>query len=122
MSVNAGVFASEPTPDASRITGADIDALLSGRTAIGEWGDDTYRQYFDPSGTTFYAPKGKRTTRGSWRVSESGSHYESWWSGSDDNWEAYEIIRVSDGLAWRDPKGQLYPFAMLDGQQLVWPD
>ncbi len=114
----------EPLPEEAfvRISGDEITSILAGHTAIGTWGDDEYRQYFDLSGTTFYAPKGKRTTRGKWRLSEDGTRYESWWSGDEDNWEFYDVGRTLSGLVWVDPDGVHYPFEMVDGQQLVWPE
>jgi hypothetical protein len=122
LALNTSDDTGSPGSNSVRVTGDNITTLLAGQTAIGIWGDDTYRQYFDPSGTTFYAPKGKRTTRGKWRVSDDGLSYESWWSGDDDNWEVYGVFRDANGLVWIDPDGVRYPFEVVEGQQLVWPE
>lgn len=108
--------------EAIPITGDAITALLAGNTAIGVWNGDDYRQYFDPSGTTYYAPKGQRSTRGKWRVSEDGQAYESWWNGAEDNWETWWLAREDDRLVWIGHEGQTYPFEIVAGQQLVWPE
>jgi len=100
----------------------EISDLLIENTVIGEWNGDPYRQYFMADGTTFYAAKGKRSTRGKWRVSADGNSYESWWTGPDTNWESFSIMRTNEGLAWVDSAGVIYPFNLLTGEQLVWEE
>ncbi|MEM7073999.1 MAG: hypothetical protein AAGA28_07055 [Pseudomonadota bacterium] len=106
--------------DTTPVTGEALSRLLSGNTAVGDWNDDQYRQYFDPSGATIYAVKGKQPSRGRWRVSDDGASYESLWNGP--NWDAYEVVKTEAGHAWVTDSGTLYPFDMETGQQLTWPD
>jgi len=101
------------------LTKAEISAILSENTVIGEWNSTPYRQFFMADGVTYYAPKGKRTTRGRWRVSANGNTYESGWSGPETNWEAFAIMRTAEGLAWVDDAGGIFPFKVLTGQQLA---
>ena len=101
------------------ITGSEIIAMLAGNTAIGEWANDDYRQWFAADGSTIYAAFGKRSTLGAWRISEDGSRYESWWSGQ--HWEAYSILEREQQFYWVTTKGEELPFEIVEGQQLSWP-
>ena len=114
--------ATSPPDHLRHLSGEEITLLLSGRTAVGVWGSDAYRQFFEPGGVTYYAPRGKRSTRGLWRISVDGTRYESWWAGPADNWETYGVAVGAAGYVWIEPDGRSHPFEMLDGQQLVWPD
>ena len=104
------------------LTKVEIKNLLIENTAIGRWGDDDYRQYFSGTGVTYYAPRGKRSTRGKWRIPADGGGYESWWNGPEDNWERFGVRLTGKGYAWSDAEGTLHPFEMLDGQKLVWDE
>ena len=104
------------------LSGHEIKHLLTGNTAIGFWGEDHYRQFFDKSGATYYAPRGKRSTRGKWRVTRDNAAYESWWTGAEDNWERFDLRLTSDGYAWVDGAGMLHGFELVAGQQLVWDE
>ncbi len=53
----------------------EIEALLTGNTAIGTWDGAPYRQYFGSDGTTIYAQEGSRSARGEWRVDGERDEY-----------------------------------------------
>ena len=101
------------------LKGDEIRTLLVGHTALGTWAGQAYRQLFWADGTTIYAAKGVRSSRGKWRVGETGE-FESWWGGS--TWDRYPIVKVEDQLFWIDQTGARFAFEMLPGEQLVWPD
>ncbi|MEM7059195.1 MAG: hypothetical protein AAF557_16540 [Pseudomonadota bacterium] len=117
-----GILAATPLAFAQDVplTATEIAELLRGRTAIGTWQGTPYRQFFDPDGSTIYAPRTGRSTLGKWRVDASRDLYESWWEGS--GWEAWGVIRRDGNLYWTGPGIEAEPFRMMDGQQLVWPN
>ncbi len=104
------------------LAGLEIKYLLTGNTAIGRWGDDQYRQFFSEGGVTYYAQRGKRSTRGKWRITRGNDAYESWWSGADDNWVRFDVRLTPDGYAWVDSTGTIHPFELVAGEKLVWDD
>ena len=106
--------------DEVRLTATEIGDLLRGRTAIGTWQGTPYRQYFYADGTTIFAPKGQRSTRGEWRIDPARDVYESWWEGP--GWEAWSVIRREGSLYWTGSGIEPEPFVMVDGQDLVWPE
>ena len=100
------------------ITGEELRQRLSGNTAIGQWFDDTYRQWFAEDGTTIYAPKGKRSSRGQWRVSTDGQNYQSQWG--NGTWETYGVIEDNGQLFWTTSEGDRNKFELVEGQKLTW--
>lgn len=101
------------------LTADEIYELLNGQTAMGPWGDDLYRQLFQTNGRTIYAPKGQRSTLGGWRVNSDTHKYESEWG--QGRWESYGVVREDGQLFWVTSGGKMYPFVMLEGDQLLWP-
>lgn len=120
VSLILGVYANASWAEQTRLRAAEIEALISGRTAVGTWFDDTYRQYFNPDGTTIYAVDGKRSSSGKWQVDAALDVYQSWWPRSA--WENWEVYEEAEGYVWINVVGDRSPFIMEDGQQLLWPD
>jgi len=101
------------------LSGPQIAKLLTGNTITGKWNGTEYRQYFSDDGTTIYATRKSQSSLGLWRVRDHLQAYESWWKGS--GWSAYAILKSDVGLLWSNGAGIEYPFKVLPGQKLVWP-
>jgi hypothetical protein len=96
----------------------EIEALLSGNTAIGTWAGENYRQYFDPDGSTIYAQEGARSARGDWRIDEARDEYQSIWP-RDPEWEGWFIMEYAGDFFWVSKSTPPTPFKIIDGEQLV---
>ncbi len=94
----------------------EILSLLSGNTAVGVWEGATYRQYFDPDGSTIYAQEEARSTLGKWRVEDG--EYQSIWPG-DANWEGWFVMEFAGDHYWVSKATPPTPFSVLEGQQLI---
>ena len=114
LSLTSALAQAEPI----QLSAAEIDTLLRGNTAIGQWGRDNYRQHFSDSGSTIYAVEGRRSSRGLWRVNSGTNAYESWWERS--GWSAYDVLREDGQLYWLESTGDLYEFVVVEGQQLLF--
>ena len=106
--------------DPVRLTADEIRTLLAGNTAKGVWVDHEYRQYFPDYGTTYYAPKNGRSSRGRWRVNDATGEYESEWNESGF-WDGYAVTREGEQLFWVGDGVPPQPFQVLEGDHLVWP-
>ncbi|WP_299685974.1 hypothetical protein [uncultured Tateyamaria sp.] len=98
----------------------EIDALLSGNTAVGKWEGAAYRQYFDADGTTIYAQDGARSTRGKWRIDADKDEYQSIWP-RDADWEGWFVMEWAGTFYWVSKKTPPTPFELVEGQRLVAP-
>ncbi|WP_299554416.1 hypothetical protein [uncultured Tateyamaria sp.] len=98
----------------------EIDALLSGNTAIGKWEGTAYRQYFDPDGTTIYAQEGARSARGQWRTDADKDEYQSIWPG-DADWEGWFVMEWAGTFYWVSKATPPTPFDLVEGERLVAP-
>jgi len=96
----------------------EIDALLSGNTAIGTWDGIAYRQYFAPDGTTIFAQDNARSTRGEWRIDADKDEYQSLWP-RDANWEGWFVMEWAGTFYWVSKKTPPTPFKLVEGEQLV---
>ncbi len=99
-----------------KLDGHEITVLLTGNTAVGDWDGISYRQYFDPDGTTTFAQNDARSALGNWRVSDGA--YQSIWSG-DPDWQGWFIMEYAGDYYWVSKTTPPTPFHVLDGQQLV---
>ena len=102
------------------LSSSEMRELLTGNTAIGFWIDHNYRQWFDASGTTIYAPEHGRSSRGRWRLNDTTDEYESEW-GQSNYWEGYKILQKSGQFYWISDGVAPQPFKVVEGQDLVWP-
>lgn len=97
------------------LSGAEIEAAITDRTAIY---DDGATQYFSSAGWSDYVTKGGPPDRGKWEV--RGDQYCSWWERG--GWSCYDVTgTVADGgdrITWIAPsRGTTYPGRMVDGNQ-----
>ena len=99
-----------------KLEGHEIEALLSGNTAVGFWGDVSYRQYFDPDGTTIYVEAKANSALGEWRVANDS--YQSIWSG-DNDWAGRFVMEFAGDFYWVSKAIPPTPFSIVDGQKLV---
>lgn len=100
----------------TRLTAAEIEALLSGNTIVGEWAGAAYRQYYAADGSTLYVPEGGKPDEGRWRVNAETDEYESWWQST--GWTPYALVRTDEGgHAWINGD-RLEPFQVLSGRQM----
>ena len=105
--------------DASRLTilsSVEIEELLSGNTAIGEWSGTLYRQVFRSNGATIYLPENTRDSLGEWRVDAVTNTYESRWEMG--GWASYSIGRLGMRYFWIGSSLPPQEFAVLVGERL----
>ena len=101
------------------VSGEDLQAALSGNTAIGNWVGEDYRQFFDESGDTIYLPDGAAGgSAGSWRVDVTTGQYESLWPPLP-TWDVYDVFRDGDQWFWTGGGVELSPFTIVEGDQLA---
>lgn len=112
------VLANVATAQSVKLSGTEINALLSGNTAVGHWDGVAYRQYFGSDGVTIFARRGVRSARGAWRVQEG--EYQSIWPG-DAEWEGWFVMEYAGDWFWVSKTTPPTPFAMVEGEQLVDP-
>ncbi|MEO9572826.1 MAG: hypothetical protein ABJ263_07845 [Tateyamaria sp.] len=98
----------------------EIDALLSGNTAVGKWDGTAYRQFFGADGTTIYTQEGARSTRGQWRIDAAKDEYQSIWP-RDSDWDGWFVMEWDGTFYWVSKKTPPTPFKLLEGEQLVSP-
>lgn len=104
------------TAQPAQMSAAEITALLSGNTIVGNWSGTDYRQFFQPDGNTVYLLGDGRRDDGQWRVNADTNEYESWWRST--GWTPYAMVRTdAGGYAWINGD-QLEPFEVLSGQQI----
>lgn len=114
-------LASMAQAQAVKLSPDELDALLTGNTAIGSWEGATYRQYFGADGVTIYAQEGARSARGEWRIDEATQEYQSIWPG-DADWQGWFVMEHGDTYYWVSKATPPTPFQVLRGEQLVAPD
>ena len=101
------------------LTGAEIEAALSGNTITGTWSGSDYRQFFAANGSTTYAPRNSPPTQGRWRIDHDQGLYESWWQQS--GWSAYKVKRDDGQLFWVNEQGaNPQPFSVQTGKHMRW--
>ncbi len=100
-----------------KLTAAQIQELLDGRTALGNWRGTETRQFFESTGATVYLPKGGVPDEGRWKVDEAKDQYCSWWQRG--GWSCYDVETDGAAYYWVTP-GDDYrsPFTMTDGRQM----
>jgi len=118
LALALGCMAGGAAAQSVKLRAHEIDALLSGNTAIGTWEGARYRQYFDPDGTTIYAPENARSSRGQWRIDADKDEYQSIWP-RDAEWEGWFVMEWDGTFYWVSKKTPPTPFELVEGQQLV---
>lgn len=99
-----------------KLAGHEINVLLSGNTVVGKWDGASYRQYFDPDGSTIYAQEEARSARGEWRV--EGEEYQSLWAG-DAAWEGWFVMEYAGAWYWVSKTTPPTPFEVVAGKHLI---
>ena len=101
-----------------KLTGEEIETLLSGNTAHGLWDGAPYRQYFGPDGVTIYAQDGARSARGEWRVDHARDEFQSLWP-SDEDWQGWFVALYLGEYYWLSKTTPPTLFKVDAGQQLI---
>jgi len=94
------------------LSGAQINDLLAGHTAISTNKSQPFRQYFDPKGTTTYWPDNGPVEKGVWAV--RGDQYCSRWPKSQ--WACYDMTGANDRITWIDKTGGRFPARLVKGR------
>ncbi|MEO9517801.1 MAG: hypothetical protein ABJH45_09590 [Paracoccaceae bacterium] len=116
FALTLAVLAGAAEAQSVKLRDTEINALLSGNTAVGSWNGTPYRQYFDADGSTIFAQPDTRSARGEWRV--EGEEYQSRWPG-DTDWEGWFVMEFSGDWYWVSKTTPPTLFEVLEGQQLV---
>ena len=100
-----------------KLTAEEIQELLAGRTALGNWRGTTTRQYFGSTGATVYLEEGGVPDQGKWKVDKAKDQYCSWWERS--GWSCYDVETDGTLYYWVTPSSDYRsPFTMTDGRQM----
>ncbi|MGB7244093.1 MAG: hypothetical protein WBC93_18660 [Sulfitobacter sp.] len=112
------VLATPVSAQSVKLQAHEIEALLSGNTAIGTWSGANYRQFFATDGSTIYAQEGQRSTRGRWRLDAANDEYQSIWP-RDNEWEGWYVMEWAGDYFWVSKSTPPTPFRVVQGEQLV---
>ena len=118
--VLAGSNSSVHADQLKKLSAQEIQNLLSGKTAIGQWDGKNYRQYFREDGITIYAQQGSRSSRGKWRVDTTENTYQSLWEVG--GWTSYPVASDGQTLYWLSSALPPQSFKLVEGEQLVAAD
>lgn len=116
--VFVGLAAFPAAAQAVKLKAHEIEALLSGNTAVGKWEGTSYRQFFGTDGQTIYAQKRARSARGKWRVDAERDEYQSIWP-RDADWEGWFVMEWDGDFFWVSKSTPPTPFVLQQGQHLV---
>ena len=107
FSTALALLAAEPAAaDPVKMTGAEIEAALTGHSIEGVWGSTRYVSSFDAHGGTVYTAEGRPSAHGRWSV--KGDQYCSVWEQSEES--CYDLERDGDTIHWIVPDtGARYP-------------
>jgi hypothetical protein len=98
-----------------RLSGPEIKALFTDKTAHGNWGSSEYWSYFAPDGWTIYKSKGSPHQDGRWGA--NAGQYCSKWPTSGES--CYNIYLDGATVIWEEPQsGHRYPAELLPGKQV----
>lgn len=110
------VLAGASEAQSVKLSGEEIEILLLGNTAVGQWDGAGYRQYFASDGTTIFAQPDARSARGDWRV--EGEEFQSRWPG-DADWEGWFVMEFAGDWYWVSKATPPTPFEVIEGEALV---
>ncbi len=86
-----------------------LRAYLTGNILVGVWGKSNTRQYFAPSGTTWYQEADNPQSTGTWRVRDDGKYCSVWPPSRHES--CYDVSFMDDVLFWHSGKHR-YPSAI----------
>ncbi len=102
-----------------KLTGPEIEALLTDATVSGGSGDAAYKQYFAADGATTYVGSESTPSHGSWRV--KGDKYCSVWPPAS-TWGCYDVEGDSAAspptVTWIGENGARTPGTVAKGNGL----
>ncbi len=102
-----------------KLTGPEIETLLTDATASGGSGDAAYRQYFAAGGATTYVGSENTPSQGSWRV--TGDQYCSVWPPAS-TWGCYDVegdpAASPPTVTWIGENGARTPGTVVKGNGL----
>ncbi len=99
------LFAASATAAEVKLTGAEIDTLLSDQIVVGVEESANIEQIFQKGGATLYIENGSQS-QGRWRV--AGDQYCSQWPPSD-HWSCYDVLRDGDLVVFVAKSGKRFP-------------
>ena len=91
---------------AERKDAEGLRAYLTGNILIGVWGKANTRQYFAPSGSTWYQEGENAQSHGTWRVRDDGRYCSVWPPSRHES--CYEVSFIDDVLFWHNGRNR-YP-------------
>jgi len=119
LAMVCSVLAGPVFAQAVKLQPHEIQALLTGNTAVGVWEGANYRQFFGADGRTIYAQRGARSTVGEWRIDVDRSEYQSIWP-NDADWEGWFVMEWAGDFYWVSKSTPPTPFQIVQGQQLLF--
>ena len=101
FSIALALLAGAPAAaDPVKMTGAEIQAALTGHSIEGVWGSTRYVSSFDAHGGTVYTAEGRAPSQGRWSV--KGDQYCSVWEQSGES--CYDLEREGETIIWIVPE------------------
>lgn len=86
-----------------------LSEYLTGNILIGTWGKSNTRQYFAPSGSTWYQEEDNPQSHGTWRVKDDGKYCSVWPPSRAES--CYTVTFIDDVLFWHSGRNR-YPSAI----------
>lgn len=83
-----------------------LSKYLTGNILMGIWAKSTTRQYFAPSGTTWYQEEENPQSHGTWRVRDDGKYCSVWPPSRVES--CYTVSFMDDVLFWHSGRNR-YP-------------
>ena len=88
-----------------QLIAAEIIAVLTGNTLVGNWDGIAYRQYFGPDGQIIYATLGGRPVNGAWHVNDTDQLCERVPPNTSER--CYVMLRAGITIFWVTPNSGL---------------
>lgn len=102
-----------------KLTSNQIVDLLSGKTVVGSWSGEAYRQYFNQDGSTTFLSKDNNKIIGKWKVDQNTDELKSVLF-EDQEWGAWYIMEYAEDYYWVSKTTPPTQFEIEDGKKLIW--